>query len=366
MIKTVLSKIDYGIIIVSILLIAIGLTALNSASHGAFSNAEEYSKQIIWDSVGGLAFLIFMLIDYKHIKKLVIPIYIFTIVLLILVLFSPANNGATSWFKVGQLSFQPAEFAKITLIITIAKLVDAFENEETLNQPISIMAIALAAIIPSILIILQPDYGTALSILFFISVMVFVGRIKIRYIVIALLWLAIAVPVAYQTILPEHAKRRIEVFLDPSKDPSGAGYNVIQSELAVGAGELTGMGLYNGNQTQLGTLPMKTTDFIFSVIGEEMGFIVSSLVVVLYGILLIRILHIAKKSKDKYGEMVCIGVFAMILFHVVENIGMCMGLLPVTGVPLPLISYGGSFTLTTMILLGMCESVSVHRKKHLF
>ncbi len=352
MIKKYFSKIDYGIIIAVALLIAIGLVALYSASHGAFSNAEEFSKQTRWVIVGGIAFLACSLIDYKYFKNLSFFIYFAIIILLIAVLFSPQNNGATSWFKVGSMSFQPAEFSKIAIIILIAKLIDSFENAENLNRPLNVILMGVIIAVPTLLIVLQPDYGTALVILVFSAIMIFMGGIKIRYIVLALALIIFLMPILYNTILPEHAKKRIEVFLDPSLDPSGAGYNVIQSELAVGAGELTGMGFQNGNQTQLGTLPMKTTDFIFAVISEEFGFVVSTLVILLYVLMLVRLLHIAKISKDKFGEMICIGTFAMILFHVIENVGMCMGILPVTGIPLPLISYGGSSMLTNMVLLG--------------
>ncbi len=190
--------------------------------------------------------------------------------------------------------------------------------------------------------------------------------INVRYIVIGLVLAFALVPILYFTILPEHAKARIDTFFDPSKDPNGAGYNVIQSEIAVGAGEVTGMGLFSGNQTQLGTIPMKTTDFIFSTIAEEMGFLGAMLVLLLYTVVFIRLIHISRISKDIFGKMVCIGTFSMLLFHVVQNIGMCIGILPITGIPLPLLSYGGSSMLTNMILLGICESISVHRKAHLF
>ena len=365
MIKKYFGKLDYGIIASVIVLIAIGLVSLYSASHGAFSNAGEFTKQIRWVIAGGIAFFACSLVDYKYLKKVSLVVYIVMIILLIAVLFSPQNNGATSWFKVGRMSFQPAEFSKIAIIIVLAKLIESFENTENLNKPSNFILMGIIIAIPVVLIVMQPDYGTALVILAFSALMIFMGGIKIRYIILAFVLGILAMPIVYNTILPEHAKKRIEVFFNPSLDPSGAGYNVIQSELAVGAGELTGMGFLNGNQTQLGTLPMKTTDFIFAVISEEFGFVVSTIVITLYVLMLLRLLHIAKISKDKFGEIVCIGTFAMILFHVIENIGMCMGILPVTGIPLPLISYGGSSMLTNMVLLGTCESISVHRKKHL-
>jgi len=264
------------------------------------------------------------------------------------------------------MSLQPSEFAKIVLIITIARIIDYFKQKGTLNRPINILALFLVIALPTLLIIKQPDYGTAMVLLVTVAVMLFTGGLKWRYIIGAVLAVAIVVPLAYNYVLPEHAKKRIDVFLNPSLDPRGAGYNIIQSKLAVGSGQLWGMGLFNGNQTQLGILPMKTTDFIYPVISEEMGFIISSLVIILFIVLLIRILNIAKTAKDSFGGLLCIGVFAMIFAHFVENVGMSMGLLPITGIPLPFISYGGSSMLTNMIAIGLVMSVACRRKHNIF
>ena len=198
------------------------------------------------------------------------------------------------------------------------------------------------------------------------ALMIFVAGINIWYIVGAVVTVVISVFLAYQYVLPDYAKNRILVFLNPEMDPRGAGYNIIQSEMAVGSGKMWGMGLFSGNQTQLGYLPMKTTDFIFAVISEEMGFVVSSLVILLFVILLIRMANIAKTAKDNFGSLLCVGIFAMILAHFVENIGMCMGILPITGIPLPFISYGGSSMLTNMIAIGLLMSVATRRKHNIF
>lgn len=264
------------------------------------------------------------------------------------------------------MSLQPSEFAKIILIITMARIIDNFKKKETLNKPQNILLLFLIIALPVFLIIKQPDYGTAMVILAMVSIMLFIGGIKWRYIIGVILSVVIVIPIAYNYVLPDHAKARLEVFLNPESDPRGAGYNIIQSKLAVGSGQLWGMGLFNGNQTQLGILPMKTTDFIFPVISEEMGFVVSSVVILLFVILLIRLINIAKTSKDSFGSLICIGVFAMIFAHFVENIGMGMGLLPITGIPLPFISYGGSSMLTNMIAIGLVMSVACRRKHNIF
>ena len=182
----------------------------------------------------------------------------------------------------------------------------------------------------------------------------------------AIILVAVGVPVAYKYVLPPHAKARIDVFLDPQLDPQGAGYNIIQAKLAVGSGQMWGMGLMEGNQTQLGYLPMKVTDFIFAVISEEMGFVASSLVVILFVLLIVRGFCIAKDSDDLYGRLIAIGVTSMYLAHFLENVGMNIGLMPITGIPLPFISYGGSSMVTNFIGLGLLLNVSAKKSKKLF
>jgi len=248
----------------------------------------------------------------------------------------------------------------------MARLIDMFQKKGTLNRPPNILLLFLVMALPVFLIIKQPDYGTAMVILVTMAIMLFIGGIKWRYILGAIFAVVIIIPVAYHYVLPQHAKNRIEVFLNPELDPRGAGYNIIQSKLAVGSGQLWGMGLFNGNQTQLGILPMKTTDFIYPVISEEMGFVVSSFVILLFMVLLIRILNVGKTAKDTFGSLFCTGIFAMIFSHFVENVGMSMGLLPITGIPLPFISYGGSSMLTNMIAMGLVMSVACRRKHNIF
>ena len=194
----------------------------------------------------------------------------------------------------------------------------------------------------------------------------FTAGINKKYIIGTIILVVIAVPVLYFFVLPDHAKERINVFLNPESDPRGSGYNLTQSKLAIGAGKLTGMGLLKGNQTQLGFLYPKTTDFIFSVIGEEMGFVVAGAVIVLYVILITKSVYVAKTAKDDLGSYIAIGIAGIFLFHMVENIGMTMGLLPITGVPLPFVSYGGSSLLTNFILVALLLNISGRRQKAIF
>lgn len=221
-------------------------------------------------------------------------------------------------------------------------------------------------IVPVLLIVKQPDYGTAMAFMFAVVAILFVAGIKKRYIFTSILLVLIALPLLYFFVLPDHAKTRIDVFLNPESDPRGAGYNILQSKLAIGAGEMFGMGLTKGNQTQLGFLYPKTTDFIFSVIGEELGFVVAASVIVLYVLLITKSIYVAKTAKDDLGSYIAAGIVGILIFHMTENIGMTMGLLPITGVPLPFVSYGGSSLLTNLILIGILLNISGRRKKAIF
>ena len=366
MVKKLLKHLDYSVIIVVILLFIIGVTCLKSASNGAGGDPTEYIKQIIWFAVGFVISIAFIFFDYKNLKRISTPLYLITIVLLIVVLKSNPTNGATSWIKVGPISLQPSEFFKIAIIITVARFIEYANNSSSINKWYNLLICLAIVLIPTFLIIKQPDYGTAIVILGILVAMLFAGGIDWKYILLAVVLSVIIVPIAYNFVLPEHAKKRIETFVNPESDPRGAGYNIIQSKLAVGSGMITGMGLFNGNQTQMGLLPMKTTDFIFPVISEELGFVFSALVIILYMILQIRIINISRTTKDDFGKLVCIGIFALFFIHVVENIGMCIGLLPITGIPLPFMSYGGSSMITNMILIGIINSISSRKKKHLY
>ncbi len=294
------------------------------------------------------------------------PLYVITVLALIAVLFTTPINGATSWFKIGPISIQPSELGKITLILGLGKVIEHFKKKNTLNKPLVVLIILAFIAVPILLVIKQPDYGTAMVLLAITAAMLFTGGINYKYIIGAVLITAIAIPLAYNYVLPIHAKNRIDVFLNPQLDPQGAGYNIIQAKLAVGSGQLWGMGLMEGNQTQLGYLPMKVTDFIYAVIGEEMGFIVSALVVVIFVLLIIRGFYIAKMTSDLFGMLVATGISTMYLAHFLENVGMNIGLMPITGIPLPFISYGGSAMLTNFIGLGLLLSVNGHRTRKMF
>ena len=312
--------------------------------------------------------IIIAFIDYKILVKISPILYGLSILLLIAVLFTKSINGASSWFNIGGFSLQPAEISKATVILFLSYVVATLQinGKEEVNRIWKIAIILATVALPVLLIILQPDFGTAITYIVSLIMVLFVAGIDKKYIIAALILIAVGVPLIYKFVLPAHAKTRIDVFLNPESDPKGSGYNIIQSKLAIGAGELTGMGLLNGNQTQLGYLSPKTTDFIFPVIGEEMGFIVSATVIVAYVFLINKILYVAKTARDDYGTYIAAGVAGIFFFHMTENIGMTMGLLPITGVPLLFISYGGSSLLTSFICIGLLLNISGNRKKTIY
>ena len=364
--KRELKNMEWGILITAIILCIIGIVALFSATQE--NEYDEFTKQIIWFVVSLIAMVVVMFIDYNLLVKISPILYGLFIILLIAVLFTTPINGATSWFNIGAFSFQPGEFAKIFVILfltyTILKV--QRKGQEEINR-ITRLLITLSTVgLPIILLVMQPDYGTALAYIIATALILFSAGIDKKYIIATILLIAISVPVLYNFVLPEHAKARIDVFLNPESDPRGAGYNIIQSKIAIGSGGLTGMGLLKGNQTQLGFLYPKSTDFIYSVIGEEMGFIVAGGIILLYVYLITKCIYIAKTSKDKAGSLIAIGITGIFLFHVLENIGMVMGLLPITGVPLPFISYGGSSLITNFMCIGLLLNISGKRRKTIF
>jgi len=284
------------------------------------------------------------------------------------VLFTEPINGARSWFDLEVFQLQPAEFAKIFVIICLAVAITKVQErrKEEINKPWKLFLVLLITLVPVALIIKQPDYGTACAFIVATAFMLYASGIGKRYIISAIAIVVIVVPLAYMYVLPDHAKRRIDVYLNPELDPRGSGYNIIQSKLAIGAGRLLGMGILKGNQTQLGYLYPKTTDFIFSVIGEELGFICAGAVIVLYVVMITKAIYVAKTAKDDTGSYIAIGIAGLLFFHMIENIGMTMGLLPITGVPLPFVSYGGSSMITNFMCIAMLLNISGRRQKTIF
>ena len=363
-----LKKIEWLIPICALILCGISLVALYSASYDA--GLDEFKKQVMWMGISFILMIVVTFIDYKILVKLSPILYGVAILLLIAVLFTEPINGARSWFNIkdGLFSFQPAEVSKICVILFMAYIISIIQRNgrSEINRIPKLALILLVILVPVGLIIIEPDYGTAAAYIISFLLMIFVAGIDKKYVITAIVLVVIGVPLAYNFLLPEHAKTRIDTFLNPEADPLGSGYNVLQSKLAIGAGQVTGMGILEGNQTQLGYLHPKTTDFIFSVIGEEMGFVVAAGVILLNVIIITKAIKVAKGIKDEAGAYVAIGIAGIFLFHTLENIGMTMGLLPITGVPLLFVSYGGSSMMTSFILIGILLNISSQRKNGLF
>lgn len=364
--KRLLKNAEWSVLIVSILLFVIGAVALFSATQN--TEYDEFKKQIQWFFISIPFLILATSIDYNILIKFSTLGYIIVIALLIAVLFTDPISGATSWFKITEsVRFQPSELGKVVVILFLAFILNKLQlkGRKEINKFWKLLIYLFFASVPILLIIKQPDYGTAIAFIVATLFILFVSGLDARYIIVALLLVTIAAPIVYSN-LPDHAVRRIKVFLNPGSDLRGDGYNLHQSQLAIGAGQAFGMGLFKGNQTQLGFLHPKTTDFIFSVIGEELGFVATGAVTILYIILVTKTIYIAKTAKDNIGSYIAIGIAGIFFFHMAENIGMTIGLLPITGIPLPFVSYGGSSLVTNFICIGLLLNISSRRQKAIF
>lgn len=366
--RSIFKNTDYIILILAIVLAIIGIVGIYSAGINSTSSKDEYIKQIIWFSLVFVMMVVIWAIDYNIFDIGGYILYAINLVLLIAVLFMPSIMGASSWFNFGGFLYQPSELMKIAYIICTAKFISIYKN--SLNKStkkrniIYISILALLFILPVGLILLQPDFGTAVAFCFILAFMLFKSGIKYKYIFMCIGVAIILVPIVYFFLLNPTQQERIKVFIDPELDPLGSGYNAIQSKIAVGSGMLFGTGLLKGAQTQYGYLPIKSSDFIFSVISEELGFIASIFIVIVYAVLLIRLILISKNARDDFSSLMVIGVAGMMFFHFAQNIGMTIGLLPITGVPLPFVSYGGSSMITNGIAIAICLNISARKSKN--
>jgi len=352
-----LRKFDWLLLVAVLVLIAVGLSAIYSVD---LSHGEEliyFPTQVL---ALGLGLGLLILAAFMHVsfyRSSVKLVYIFSLLLLVLVLFFGVNvRGTTGWFRVGGFSFQPAEFAKVALVLVLAWWIA--KHGRRFEKPQFIISSGIVTFLLAGLIMLQPDLGSALVLLGTWFGLLFMTVKKKRYI-IGLILIGIVVFVsAWGLLFKDYQKERIFTFIDPARDPLGAGYNVTQSVIAIGSGNFWGRGLGFGSQSQLHFLPEAQTDFIFSVIAEELGFLGASLVLVLYFIILWRLLKIAGRSRDEFSTYLVLGILFLFLVQMLVNIGGATGFLPVTGVTLPFVSYGGSSMLINLLLVGIALSVS--------
>lgn len=373
-----LKFIDKPFLISLIVILGFGLVALTSASQGISGDPYYYVKrQAFFVCLGLVAAILVLSYDYSHLRRYSIIFYGLSVFLLIAVLvIGEEQRGTTGWISLGPLpAIQPAEFTKIMLAVAFADFLN--KRKGMLNTLAEILPCLVYMGVPFMLILMQPDLGTALVYIAITIVMLFVAGANPRVLggllavgagAIALM-LFLHFQLGMWLPLEDYQLQRLTVFLNPYEDGQGgrgAGWNIIQSLIAIGSGGLTGQGLFNGTQVQLNFLPEHHTDFIYALIGEEMGFIGAAAIVLLYGILLLRAIHVSFHAKDLYGTLIVAGVAAMWLFHVFENIGMSIGIMPITGIPLPFLSYGGSSMLANFLAVGLVLSVNVRGRKIVF
>lgn len=359
--------IDMPLLTAVMAVITLGLVNLYSATSVYADDtqrmqlADVYVSQIYWVVVGTLLGILVASIDYRSFERLAMVAYFGGLVSLGLVfVVSQSIRGAARWIAIGSFNFQPSEFMKIVLILVIAR---SLHNDPKL-EPRTLVDLAPPAfltLVPFGLVIAQPDLGTALIYLLTVGSMLAMTRIRRRSLLTLGAMVAIIIPLAWNFVLRPYQKDRVTSFLDPEGDKSGAGWHAFQAQTAIGNGQLFGEGFMQGTQNQFQFLPDQYSDFPFAVLCEDWGFVGGVLLLSLYCFTVIWAIHVASQAKDRFGAAIAIGVGANVFWHVVFNVGMCVGVLPVVGVTLPLFSYGGSSVVTMMIELGLLMNVSMRR-----
>jgi len=361
--RRLLQNFDWILLLILVLIGTVSVLNLYSATFPLkqTGSSQIFVKQIYWFLIGFAVLLMMTTFDYHLLETLAYPIYIFTLILLVMVLLiGDLRSGSQRWLSIAGLSFQPSELAKIAVVIVLAKFFNerGQANEYGLRelwQPFLLTAL------PAILIIREPDLGTALCLVVVsVSILLFV-KIKWKSLLILVLTSLSAAPFIWRFLLKEYQKNRILTFINPEMDPLGAGYHITQSKIAIGSGLFWGKGFLKGTQTRLHFLPEQHTDFAFSVFAEEWGFMGSLCLLLLYLFLMLWGINIAKNSKDKFGAIIALGIIAIIFWQLVINVSMVTGLLPVVGIPLVMVSYGGSSIVMTMAGMGLLMNISMRR-----
>ncbi len=352
-----LKKLEFSILINVYMIIIISLICVYSAKH--LESDSFYKKEILWTVIGSIVFVIISFINYKEYSKYSKIIYMFNIILLITVHFlGDTTMGATRWIDLGFFKLQPSEFSKLFMVLTFAELLaNGFPNG--VRGWKGVVRTGLHFVVPALLVLKQPDLGTTLVFIFIYFLLIFLHDVDWGVYLGIILGGMAMLPVVYQ-FLHDYQKKRILIFLNPESDIKGSGWNVIQSIIAIGSGGLHGKGILNGTQNKLNFLPEAHTDFIFSVLLEEMGFIGGIFILCMYSWLLYSIISIGQKCEDTYGQLIAYGIAGIIFFHTIINMGMVMGIMPVTGIPLLLMSYGGSSYIFMFMMLGVVNSIKIY------
>lgn len=358
-----IKHIDFTLIFLVTGLCILGLLIIYSSTHQEsikVGAAPVVRRQLIYIFVGIITCFFVALIDYHEIAKIALPFYVLSLILLIYVLIGGKDTGGSRrWIQLLGYEFQPAELGKIALIIFIADFLNRQKNR--FSSLLYFLFPLLFTVIYMLLIYRQPDLGTAIVYFGITIFMIFIAGISWKYILTTSIAFISLFPIVW-SFLKDYQKSRLLLFINPEKDPLGAGYNIIQSKVAIGSGGLFGKGLFGGIQSQLKFLPAQHTDFVFAVIGEELGFAGAILLISLYFLLLWKGIKIAQEAPDLLGMFLATGVTAFLFVHIFVNIGMSMGLMPATGLPLPFISHGGTFMLTNFIGIGLLMNIYIRSK----
>lgn len=353
-----LAQVNWLIVSLILMLGLFGTAMLYSAAGGGF---EPWAgRQAVRFGVAFIGMLVVAVIPSQWLMRYAYAFYCFCLLLLVVVdLVGSIGMGAQRWISVGGVNLQPSEVMKFALVLALARYYHGM-LEEDINRPLLMIPPLVLIALPAALILLQPNLGTATITAAIGAGLLFAAGLYWRYFIAVGVLVLAAVPIVWQ-FLRDYQKRRVETFLNPEADPLGAGYNIMQSKIAIGSGGLFGTGFMEGSQGQLDFLPEKHTDFIFTMVAEEFGFVGAASVIGVYMLLLLLGFATAIRSRSRFGALVAIGVTLMLMLHVAINIGMVMGLLPVVGVPLPLLSYGGTITFAMMFGFGLLLNSYVHR-----
>ncbi|MFZ2445964.1 MAG: rod shape-determining protein RodA [Syntrophobacteraceae bacterium] len=362
--RRLIENFDWPIIWVLFAIISIGLLSIYSALYPqiqAHPTNNLFIKQLVWLAVGFTVLCCSLCIDYQRLRSLAPWIYGAVVLLLVLVLVAGKEvNGSKRWLEVAGFQFQPSEFMKVVIVIQLAGY---FSSQDIPSYPglKKLILPVVFTIIPVLLVLAEPDLGTAISLLAISTTIIFFVGVRWKYLAVLSLSLMPLILPIWEHVLKPYQKRRILILLRPDLDPLGAGYHIRQSKIAIGSGMLWGKGFLNGTQNKLHFLPEKHTDFIFSVWAEEWGFVGCAVLLLLFCLLIFLTLRVARRSKDRYGSLIVVGMSSYILWQALINIGMVIGVLPVVGITLPFVSYGGSSLITLCLAVGMIENVSMRR-----
>ena len=364
------ANLPWGMVALIFAIALIGLATVYSATYTSKGPSTLYYRQLVWLAIGVIVMLLALVVDYHTVGRYAYVLYAVSLLLLLLVMaIGRTGMGAQRWLAIGPFAFQPSELAKLSVTLALARYFA--EDPKRGGYDLRDLAIpGVMVLIPLLLVLKQPDLGTALMLLLTSSLIIMIAGIRVRSVIVVLLigaTIASAVflvpPIRHKIWgkLKPYQQNRITAFVDPGSDPLGSGYHANQSKIAVGSGQITGKGFRQGTQSQMAFLPERHTDFIFAVISEEHGLIGAGLLVILYLVLLLAGVDTATKAKDRLGVLMAGGIVSMISLYVFINVGMAVGIVPVVGVPLPLVSYGGTSIITTFLALGLLLNIQMRR-----